>query len=164
MTYTEPAGAFGFSDHLFADAKLVEQFDSYEAFLPDSFLFGIHVWILWLIEWVFTLTLSPENSIDQCAVICAHVDTVLEIHIDQLIRDGVIKDQAEAAKLSRVTRARMSQILSLTNLAPDIQEEILCLPPTRKVRDPVKELSLRPLVVIPSWREQRRRWGRKELN
>lgn len=79
-------------------------------------------------------------------------------HIDQLIREGVIKDQAEAARLSRVTRARMSQILSLTNLAPDIQEEILLLPPTMAGRPMLAELHLRPIATTCVWREQRRLW------
>ena len=82
----------------------------------------------------------------------------LAIHLDQLIREGVIKDQAEAARLSRVTRARMSQILSLTNLAPDIQEEILLLPPTTAGRPMLAELHLRPIAATCIWREQRRLW------
>jgi len=35
-----------------------------------------------------------------------------------------------------VTRARITQIMKLLNLAPDIQEEILFLPRTVKGRDP----------------------------
>lgn len=34
-------------------------------------------------------------------------------------------DQADLARLGQVTQARMSQIMSLMNLAPDIQEAIL---------------------------------------
>lgn len=45
------------------------------------------------------------------------------------IRDGVVADQAELAGLVRVTKARVSQIMNLLNLAPNIQEEILCLKP-----------------------------------
>ena len=35
-----------------------------------------------------------------------------------------------------VTRARMTQIMNLLNLAPDIQEELLLLPPVTEGRDP----------------------------
>ena len=52
----------------------------------------------------------------------------LAIRFDQLIRDGVLADQAEIAKLGRVSRARLTQIMNLLNLAPSIQEEILFLP------------------------------------
>ena len=42
---------------------------------------------------------------------------------------------AELARLGRVTRARMTEVMSLLSLASDMQEEILFLPPTRKGRD-----------------------------
>ena len=49
----------------------------------------------------------------------------LAIRFDGLIRDGVVTDQAELARLGHVTRARLTQIMNLLNLAPDIQEEVL---------------------------------------
>jgi hypothetical protein len=39
---------------------------------------------------------------------------------DLLVRTGVVRDYAEAARLGRVTRARMTQITKLLDLAPDI--------------------------------------------
>ena len=51
--------------------------------------------------------------------------------IRQLIRDGVVKHQAKLARCGYVSRARLTQIMNLLCLAPDIQEEILFLPPTR---------------------------------
>ena len=41
--------------------------------------------------------------------------------------DGVVTDQAELARLGHVSRARMTQIMNLLHLAPDIQEELLFL-------------------------------------
>ncbi|MEQ8785151.1 MAG: HDOD domain-containing protein [Pirellulaceae bacterium] len=41
----------------------------------------------------------------------------LAIRLDQLIRDGVVTDQAELARLGHVTRARLTQIMNLLNLA-----------------------------------------------
>lgn len=54
----------------------------------------------------------------------------LAIRLNQLIRDGVVTDQAELARLGHVSRARLTQIMNLLSLAPDIQEEILSLPGT----------------------------------
>ena len=84
----------------------------------------------------------------------------LAIRFDGLIRDGVVADQAELARLGHVTRARLSQIMALLNLAPDIQEAILTLGPTEKGRDPVTEKQLRPVAALLDWREQRRLWAR----
>ena len=47
---------------------------------------------------------------------------------EKLIRDGEVRDYADLARLGHVTRARLTQIMNLLNLAPDIQEEILLLP------------------------------------
>lgn len=44
----------------------------------------------------------------------------LAIRFEGLIRDGVVADNAELARLGHVTRARMTQIANLLNLAPDI--------------------------------------------
>src|SRR5439155_6412880 len=46
----------------------------------------------------------------------------LALRLEGQLRQGVLKDCAEVARLGHVTRARVSQILSLVNLAPDIQE------------------------------------------
>ena len=54
----------------------------------------------------------------------------LAIRLDQLIHDGAVSDQAELARLGHVSRARLTQIMNLLCLAPDIQEQILFLPPT----------------------------------
>ena len=82
----------------------------------------------------------------------------LAIRLDQLIRDGVVADQAELARLGHVTRARLTQIMNLLNLAPDIQEEILFLPLTQRGRDVITERQLRPIAGVSDWRKQRRMW------
>ena len=82
----------------------------------------------------------------------------LAIRFDQLIRDGVVADQAELARLGHVTRARVTQIMNLLNLAPDIQEDILFLPPVDRGRDAITERDLRPIAAIQDWRKQRRLW------
>ena len=52
----------------------------------------------------------------------------LAIRFEGLLREETIRDYAELARLGRVTRARMTQIMKLLDLAPDIQEQILFLP------------------------------------
>jgi len=82
----------------------------------------------------------------------------LAIRLDGLIRDGAVADQAELARLGHVTRARMTQIMNLLYLAPDIQEALLFLPATTRGRDAITEQQLRPIATMPSWRQQRQMW------
>lgn len=82
----------------------------------------------------------------------------LAIRFDQLIRDGVVVDQAELARLGHVTRARLTQIMNLLCLAPDIQEAVLFLQVTERGRDAVTEKQLRPIAAMPSWKKQRKKW------
>ena len=82
----------------------------------------------------------------------------LALRFDRLIRDGEITDQAQLARLGQVSRARVTQIMNLLLLAPDIQEEILFLPRTRSGRDPIRERHIRPLTNVLDWRKQRRLW------
>lgn len=55
----------------------------------------------------------------------------LAIRFDGMLRDETIQDYAELARLGKVTRARITQIMKLRHLAPDIQEQILFLPPIK---------------------------------
>ena len=84
----------------------------------------------------------------------------LAIRFDTLIRSGEVSDQAELARLGLVTRARMTQIMSLLNLAPDIQEEILDLPAVDSGRAIITERTLRPVVAELDWGSQRAKWER----
>src|ERR1035441_7844411 len=74
--------------------------------------------------------------------------------IRQGILDGEIQDQADAARKLGLTRARLSQILDLTNLAPDLQEEILFLEAIDG-REPMSERVLRGVLLFTAWAEQR---------
>ncbi len=82
----------------------------------------------------------------------------LAIRFDRLVRDGAVADYAEIARLGHVTRARLTQIVNLLNLAPDIQEALLCLPRVEKGRDPITERDLRPVVAEVDWKKQRQMW------
>jgi hypothetical protein len=95
----------------------------------------------------------PEGTIPRISRLMA-----LAIRFDRLIREGEIADQAELARLGNVSRARVSQIMNLLYLAPDIQEAILFLPRTVKGRDSVRDHHVRPITIEPHWRNQRRLW------
>jgi hypothetical protein len=90
---------------------------------------------------------GAEDSIPRIARLMA-----LAIRFEGMLRDETIPDYAELARLGRVTRARMTQIMKLRHLAPDIQEQILFLPPIKGLN----ERNLRPIVSRIDWREQRR--------
>jgi len=85
--------------------------------------------------------------------------TALAIRCDQLIRDGLVAYQSELARFGHITTARMTQIMKLLNLAPDIQEQVLFLPRTERGRDAVKETDVRPIARTRDWRTQRRMWA-----
>ena len=83
----------------------------------------------------------------------------LAIRFERLVKRGDIQDYADLARLGYVTRARITQIMNLLNLAPDIQEDILFLPNTMKGRDSILEKDMRPVAAVPHWTRQRKMWG-----
>jgi hypothetical protein len=82
----------------------------------------------------------------------------LAIRFDGLIRDAKVADQSALARLAHVTQPRMTQIMNLLHLAPDIQEELLFLPPVLMGRSPIHEKMLRPIAAEVAWSRQRDRW------
>ena len=82
----------------------------------------------------------------------------LAIRFDRLIKEGEIDDQADLARLGNVSRARVTQVMNLLQLAPEIQEALLFLPRTVKGRDPIRETHIRPIAAELEWRKQRRLW------
>lgn len=83
----------------------------------------------------------------------------LAIRFDDLLRSGQVADVTTLARLSHVTQPRMTQILSLTLLAPDIQEELLHLPAAVSGKERIHEKVLRPIVAEFDWRRQRELWS-----
>jgi hypothetical protein len=92
---------------------------------------------------------SPMSPSDQPARIACLV--ALARRFDGMVRSGVVRDYAELARLGHVTRARVTQIMNLLNLAPDIQEYLLWLPAGSGVR----ERDLRPIAAEVRWVRQR---------
>ena len=95
----------------------------------------------------------PDAPISRPARVAVTLATAHKIR--QGILAGEIQDQADAARRLGLTRARLSQILDLTNLAPDLQESILFLE-VIEGREPLRERALRGALRTASWDEQRR--------
>jgi hypothetical protein len=82
----------------------------------------------------------------------------LAIRFEELLRTNVVSDYVDLARLGHVTRARITQIMNLRLLAPDIQEEILFLPRVLQGTKQVTLKQLQPIAVQSDWKRQRRLW------
>ena len=82
----------------------------------------------------------------------------LALHFEEMVQTGEARNYADLARLGCVTRERVSQIMKLRWLAPDIQAEILRLPRTPSGRFPICEAELRTIAERLSWAEQRDLW------
>jgi hypothetical protein len=98
-------------------------------------------------------TAPPQGRVPRVARLLA-----LAIKFDGLVRTGAVEDYAALARAGHVSRARLSQIMNLVLLAPDIQEAILFLPPVTAGRDPVTVGQLQSIVLAVDWRRQRKLW------
>jgi hypothetical protein len=63
-----------------------------------------------------------------------------------MLENGQARDLADLARKFSLTRARVTQILAYTLLAPDIQREILVLPPVEPGREPIREPEMRAVL------------------
>ena len=84
----------------------------------------------------------------------------LASRMQSMIDSGQVESFQQLAELGRISQPRMTQIMSLLNLAPDIQEELLYLPEVIQGKTQIHERLLRPLTREMDWRVQRRMWGR----
>jgi hypothetical protein len=82
----------------------------------------------------------------------------LAIHFQDMLDRGEIRNHADLARLGCISRQRVSQIIMLAWLAPDLQQQVLGLPKTPGGRFPVSETALRAIARIASWAEQRVKW------
>jgi hypothetical protein len=83
----------------------------------------------------------------------------LAIKLERMLRAGEVPDVTELARITHVTQPRMSQILNLAMLAPEIQEALLFLPDVAKGKPLIHEKLLRPLSSIDDWDQQRKLWN-----
>lgn len=91
----------------------------------------------------------------------AHVAKMLALahHLSAAIEQGAVADQATVARRLGLTRARITQLLDLTLLAPDVQEQVLELEAVDG-REPLRERRLRAVVAAGTWPQQRAAWAR----
>jgi hypothetical protein len=82
----------------------------------------------------------------------------LAIHFEDLIRQGVVSDYADLARLGHVTRARVTQIMNLRLLTPEIQEELLFLDGSADRSVTIKLNWLQTLSTDFNWLNQLERW------
>ena len=82
----------------------------------------------------------------------------LAIQFQDMIRLGEARDYADLARLGGLTRERVSQIVKLVWLAPDIQIEILHLPPVSNGHFLIRERAVRNISSTICWVEQHREW------
>src|SRR5437016_14138319 len=76
----------------------------------------------------------------------------LAIRFEGLLQNKTVPNYAELARLGGVTRARITQIMKLLQLAPDLQEQILFLSDVKGLN----ERNLRAVVQQLDWSKQRR--------
>jgi hypothetical protein len=96
---------------------------------------------------------APERAKGRLPRITRYM--ALAIYYEDLIRQGHVYDYAEIAALGHVTRARVTQIMNLRLLAPDIQEDLITMQRILKGRESLCLRKLQEMALQASWREQR---------
>ena len=107
------------------------------------------------------LTLSSNGRLR--SAVASRTGEIGTLPRNYAIDSGEYKDRAELARQLGLTRARATQLLNLTLLAPDIQEQVLDLEAVDGV-EPTSERALREIVGLVDWGEQRERWGHLDPN
>jgi hypothetical protein len=82
----------------------------------------------------------------------------LAIHFEDLISQGFVTDYADLARLGHVTRARVTQIMNLRLLAPEIQEELLFTEHQASAPDAIQLKALQVIAGNTNWENQRKHW------
>ncbi len=98
-------------------------------------------------------TVLPAPRISRVARLMA-----LALRFEKLVQSGEIKDYAQLARLGRVASARISQIMNLLQLAPDLQERVLFFTRPTRGRDSMHLARLQPIAAVMNWRTQRQLW------
>jgi hypothetical protein len=83
----------------------------------------------------------------------------LALHLEGLVQAGKVKNYAELGRLGHVNPSRITQIMNLLLLAPDIQEQLLFLPAVARGRDPIHLRRLQALAHALDWTRQRPLWS-----
>jgi hypothetical protein len=99
----------------------------------------------------WTETLSPQlPRVTRLMAVATRFEGLLARHPEL--------SYADLARLSGVSRSRITEIMNLLRLAPDLQERLLFLQPNPHGRDQIHEPALRKFTQIDNWNEQRRQF------
>ena len=78
-------------------------------------------------------------------------------HLQGAVDRGLVADRAAVARKQGLTRARVTQLLDLLLLAPDLQVAVLALEAVDGA-EPISERALRAVAHAGRWVEQRAAW------
>jgi hypothetical protein len=73
----------------------------------------------------------------------------LAIRLEQLIKDGLVTHQAELARVGHVSRARVTQIMNLLNLAPTFKRRFCFFLGLKRVEPRSPSATCVPLPPYP---------------
>jgi hypothetical protein len=76
-----------------------------------------------------------------------------------ILESGKISNKADIARREGFTRARVTQVMGMLRLAPEIQQHILSFSPTFR-RPAITERALRPITPFEARGEQLREFQR----
>jgi site-specific DNA recombinase len=76
----------------------------------------------------------------------------LALRLENLLKERAVRDYAALARLGGVSRARITQIMNLRNLAPEIQEQLLFL--SAEAGKKINEAALRRIANEMDWSRQ----------
>ena len=112
---------------------------------------------------VVTVDFAPERPQRRDVAPTGRVPRVVRLlalahEIDSMIRNSELDDLADTARRLNLTRARVTQVMNLLLLAPEIQEAVLDMPLVTNGHDTITERQLRPIVAEPDWNKQLSMW------
>jgi hypothetical protein len=108
--------------------------------------------------WAFTAEPPPPPPAQTRRPARVAQALALAHRLQAAIDRGEHRDRAELARQLGFTRARVTQLLDLLLLAPDIQERVLDLEAVDGV-EPLAERALRAVVRHDGWAEQQSAWA-----
>ncbi len=79
----------------------------------------------------------------------------LALKMEEMIQEGAVKNYSELARRGQVSAARITQVMNLLHLAPDVQEQVLL---GHAADHRLRESAVRKLSTVVLWSEQRNRW------
>lgn len=99
--------------------------------------------------------LAEEEPVRRPAVVA--VQLALALEWDRALTSGQLASRQAIAQETGLTRARITQLIDLTLLAPDIQEQVLFLEAVDGA-EPLGEHTLRAVLHAGTWDKQRAAW------